>query len=69
MTTHTFRTLTLMGIIILIVVVWITNPGDVRGGPLYRCIDKDGDVILTDKRSLNLNPGPCIRETTEDKEN
>ncbi|MEN6321310.1 MAG: hypothetical protein ABFD82_21525 [Syntrophaceae bacterium] len=70
MTTHTFRTLTLMGIIILIVVVWITNPGDVRGGPLYRCIDKDGDVIITDHPlpEFKTIPGHPAEMTEEQRE-
>jgi hypothetical protein len=48
MATHKFSSLTQKGILILIMIVWITTPGEVRGGTLYKCIDKDGNVIITD---------------------
>ena len=48
MAAHKFSALTQKGLLILIMIVWITTPGEVRGGTLYKCVDKDGDVIITD---------------------
>jgi hypothetical protein len=48
MAAHKFSALTQKGLLILIMIVWITTPGEVRGGTLYKCIDKDGNVIITD---------------------
>lgn len=70
MATHTFRTLTLKSLLILTIIVWITNPGEVQGGPLYRCIDKDGDVIITDKPLPEFKsiPGHPAEMTEEQRE-
>jgi hypothetical protein len=48
MAAHKFSALTQKGILILIMMVLITTTGEVRGGTLYKCIDKDGNVIITD---------------------
>jgi hypothetical protein len=70
MAARTFRTLTLTGLLILTIIVWITNPGEVQGGPLYRCIDKDGDVIITDKPLPEFKsiPGHPAEMTEEQRE-
>jgi hypothetical protein len=48
MASHRFITLTQKGLLMLIMIVWISAPGEGRGGTLYKCVDKDGDVIITD---------------------
>jgi hypothetical protein len=40
--------------LILMMIVWMTFPGDAQGGTLYKYIDKDGSLILTD------NPPPGV---------
>lgn len=40
--------------LILMMIVWMSFPGDAQGVTLYKYIDKDGSVILTD------NPPPGV---------
>lgn len=41
--------------LILMMIVWMTFPGYAQGGTLYKYIDKDGSLILTD------NPPPGVK--------
>lgn len=62
MAAHKFSALTQKGILILIMMVLITTTGEVRGGTLYKCIDKDGNVIITDNPLPEFQFVPVVPE-------
>jgi hypothetical protein len=62
MAAHKFSALTQKGLLILIMIVWIATPGEVRGETLYKCIDKDGNVIITDNPLPEFQFVPVVPE-------
>jgi hypothetical protein len=55
MVAYTIRAGGLMVPLIVMMILWMTVPGDAHGGTLYKYTDKDGSIILTD------NPPPGVK--------